>query len=130
MNANFSRPSLGLNQSSLFEASNDLATCSLSRNEFAKNPDAILDKYGIPSVGKSIYIDLQKTSEICTAPIGFCLFIGAVAIVLVAGVAVGVGAVMVYYHDAVTKNVYDSEFEVYGINLMPSLAKDNYVGIC
>jgi hypothetical protein len=43
MNTNFSRPSLGINQSALFQASNDLASCSLSRNEFAKNPDGLLN---------------------------------------------------------------------------------------
>ena len=128
MNTSFSRPSLGLNQSSLFEASNDLATCSLSRNEFAKNPDSIFDKYGIPSVGKSIYIDSQKTSEICTPPpVAICLFVVVAAVVAAAGVAVGVGAVMVAVHDTVTYNVYSSEGSTYsyGINLTPSLTNDN-----
>jgi hypothetical protein len=122
MKTNFSRPSLGINQSSLFQASDDIAACSLSRNEFAKNPDLILKKYGLPSVGKCIDIETQKTSEICTVGLGFC--------VLVAVVAVALGYAAVLAAETVNYVNHIDEVQVYSAYMMSSLSNENYIGIC
>ena len=122
MNTNFSRPSLGLNQSSLFQASDDLATNSLTRNEFIKNPDLILNKYGIPLLSKGIDVKVQKTSEICTPGVFLCLAF------------LGLGALAYAVTTAATVNTVYSVTQCYteftGCSINVPLSNDSYIGIC
>jgi len=130
MNTNFSRPSLGLNQSSLFQASNDLATSYLSRNEFAKDPNGILNKYDLPPVEKSVNFEPQKTSEICTPAILICVAALLVAVGVVAYAVAGVAAVGFAVVETVHTLHHIDTVEVDFANLTPSLSNENYMGIC
>ena len=127
MNTNFSCPSLGINQSSLFQASCEIACCSLSRNEFAKNPDIILSRYDIPFIGKSSNKS-QKTSEICTPIIIICGLLVVLG-VGVMGVAIYIAAVYEHVVAAYDHHVYN-QVEYWGYNMNTSLSNENYMGIC
>lgn len=124
MNTNFSRPSLGINQSLLFQVSDELATNSLSRSEFAKNPDFVLSKYGIPSMDKSIVIKAQKTSEICTPAFAVC---AALVLVLIGAAA---AAIALTYTLATTINTVHCVTEIDGCNIILPASDENYIGIC
>jgi len=124
MNTNFSRPCLGINQSSLFQMSDGLATSSLSRSEFAQNPAFILNKYDIPLSSKKIEIKMQKTSEICVPELFICTS------VVVQNVDTNLSTV--FYVVASASLGYETTLsvEVDGYAMTSPLSKDNYNNIC
>ena len=134
MNTSFSRPSLGINQSSLFQASNDLAICSLSRSEFAKDPNSILSKYEIPLLVSENVDITQKTSEICTPAVVVCFVAVAVAAgfflaaVAIAGVAAGVGAAAAVVAAGHCHLKFSGSWDDFCASASP-LRNDNYIGL-
>jgi hypothetical protein len=91
MNNSFSRPSLGINQLALFNASNEMAQNASLRVDFMSQPQSVLSKYGL-NVSETLHdkeLNYQQTSEVCTFLVGAC------AVFLVAGAIVGVGLLIV-----------------------------------
>lgn len=97
MDTNFSRPSLGIAQSTLFNVSNAMANDKSLRFEFANDPQSFLNKQNVAISNGALDVCL-KTSEIGCLPSLWCVTVAAfmgyvVAIiagaVLVAGVAAG-----------------------------------------
>jgi hypothetical protein len=94
MNNSFSRPSLGINQTALFNASNEMAQNASLRQKCINQPQRFLGKYGVTISDKTIEVP-QKTSEVCTFPLVFCVAAFLVALgAAVVTVAAAAGAVL------------------------------------
>jgi len=113
------RPCLGINQSSLFNVSDEMAQNVSAREEFLLHPDEYLGKNGV-NLSLSCFKNHQKTSEICTGPLVIC------ALAFALGVAV-------YNTAAIIMAVYKygsayTEWSGWGMNnaIMPG---NSYVGI-
>jgi len=114
------RPCLGINQSSLFIASDDMAQNASSRSEFLLNPDTYLAKYDVRITQPRIN-DLQKTSEICT------LIICVVSVAVVAAAVVAVVSVLAA--SSVTHVSVYNEVVGMDMNKNNTIAGNSYIGI-
>jgi hypothetical protein len=127
MNNSFSRPSLGINQSALFNASNEMAQNASLRQKCINQPQRFLGKYGISISDKPIEA-AQQTSEIGCLPsfwcITFAVFMGVAAVFVVFGaVTAGVAA-----GGVLTVGSCWTEFS--GCSIEHPMLIDKYKGIC
>jgi len=77
------RPCLGINQSLLFNASDDMAQNASSRADFSLHPEEFMGKYGVDLLHRvsfyTCFKNIQKTSEICTPMVTYyCVIVSAV----------------------------------------------------